>query len=57
MWFDSFYKKIDERILTAEEMKNKVSEGFWINEIKALNEDLQSFKVLKKDFKKQEEDI
>lgn len=40
MWFDSVYKKIGERLLTPEEMKSKVSEGFWFDEIKNLNEDL-----------------
>lgn len=25
MWLDSIYKKVDERVLTPEEMKNKVS--------------------------------
>lgn len=52
MWFDSVYKKIDERLLTPEDMKNKVSEGFWVDEIKALHKDLDSFKTIKETVKK-----
>ena len=29
LWLDSMYKKVDERVMTPEEMKNKVNKGFW----------------------------
>ena len=54
LWFESFYKKIDNHLMTNDELKQILLKGVWKENVNQLKTELNNFEIVKENLKSTE---